>query len=455
MDKDSIQYIERVVPVLKKLKIKQKDVADLLGLSEEHVSRIFRGECGIKEEYRKIIDDLIEERSSQSLLYSMPEEDFRHMLEKLLKEFDGVITQDEIAKAAGFSGQPQISRIRKGIRQLTAEEKHNLLSVFLRLCIFQDNGTEIGFHPVNVYTDHYDTACELYFILYEESCLFDEFDSYKEKEFSNFAIKMTLINYFMSLPYQAQELILDHPSAFFDSLQILNYDKYTDCYSDTEEAIYPSAARFLGEFNKLSHERRVTFQFLFEKLCAEGLVFSYRDDDFYWEQFDMITQYRKMERSARDRRIKDSTVFEIGKRDNGYEPECSYSIDDLKDREKDKAVNKDKQFHRFEAVIHDLINFDRTHYASPDDLTDVIIDDIDYRLTMSPYEWHIWMLYASYVFVFQEDDSIYKLMQETAEGKYDHTDPGLPDISQNETEGTLKQFTDIIHSSASKQTSDD
>ena len=100
MDKDSIQYIEKVVPVLKKLKIKQKDIADLLGLSEEHVSRIFRGDCGIKEEYRNTIDDLIEERSSQSLLYSMPEEDFRHILEKLLKEFDGVITQDEIAKAA-------------------------------------------------------------------------------------------------------------------------------------------------------------------------------------------------------------------------------------------------------------------------------------------------------------------------------------------------------------------
>ena len=106
-------------------------------------------------------------------------------------------------------------------------------------------------------------------------------------------------------------------------------------------------------------------------------------------------------------------------------------------------------------MIHDLINFDRTHYASPDDLTDVIIDDIDHKLTMSPCDWHIWMLYASYVFVFQEDDSIYKLMQETAEGKYDHTDPGLPDISPNETEGTLKQFTDIIHSSASEQTSDD
>ena len=122
-------------------------------------------------------------------------------------------------------------------------------------------------------------------------------------------------------------------------------------------------------------------------------------------------------------------------------PNYYYCIDDMKDKEKDSFLDKDTQIKRFEAVIHDLIDFDRTSYTV-DELTDMIIDDIEYRLTMCPFEWHIWMLYASYVFAYQEDDSIYELMDMIMKVSDVSEITGIPDIQISEED--VSKFTDIF-----------
>ena len=72
-----------------------------------------------------------------------------------------------------------------------------------------------------------------------------------------------------------------------------------------------------------------------------------------------------------------------------------------------------------------IIDFD-TELYSVDDFTNLIMDDIKKRLTMCPYEWYMWMLYASYVFAYKEDETIYDLLEAVEDGKYDHlADPML------------------------------
>ena len=206
---------------------------------------------------------------------------------------------------------------------------------------------------------------------------------------------------------------------------------YFDCFTDYDSlggaVLYPGVAEFINRFNDLSRQRRVVFQNLLEQMCAEKKVFSYYDHRDNWQLFDIVTQYRRMIKSARDRKIADTTdtLVHFGERIDGYKPIYDYNIDYLKDRDKDSQIDVEKQRRRFEEIIYDLIDFDRTRYTI-DELTVLIIDDIEKRLTMCPYEWYMWMLYASYVFAYQEDDSIYDLMWDVDDGIHDDlADPML------------------------------
>ena len=263
--------------------------------------------------------------------------------------------------------------------------------------------------------------------LYGNTGSFEAFEKDKKNGLSNFVIKLSLINYLIQLPYKAQELILKYPLAFFDSLQILYFEDFSECPRLDGDALYPSVSEFIDRFNCLPRQKRILFQHLLEKLTADSKVFSYYDHKDNWKLFDIVNQYRMMISSARERRIADTTetVVRFGERIDGYNPIYNYSIDQLKDETQDKSINTNKQFKRFESVIYELINFDKKLY-SVDDLTNLIMDDIKKRLTMCPYEWYMWMLYASYVFAYQEDETIYDLLEAVEDGMYDHlADPML------------------------------
>lgn len=417
---DDSKYIAELAETIRELAVSKNEIAQYIGVSDKTVSRYFAEESRIKDKNKEKIQQLIEERSHYGEYQHKPAKVFANLFNALFNEFQDEITQEEFAELAGFSGQSQISKISSGEKQLSSEEQYNILSAFLRLCTNQNAYNCRGFDAENVFSRHYDTARSLYLTLYGNTESFDMFERYRENEFSNFVIKLTLINYFVTLPYNAQELILNSPSAFFDSLQILYFDSFIECPRVGGNALYPSVSEFMDRFNDMPHHTRKVFQKELEVLAAEKKVFSYYDHSDNWQLFDITTQYRRMIKSARDRRIADTTetLVYIGERIDGYKPIYGYSIDDLKDETKDSCFDRDKQVKRFEAVIHDLIDFDRTQYTV-DELTDLIIDDIEYRLTMCPYEWHMWMLYASYVFAYQEDDTIYELMDRILESDAD------------------------------------
>ena len=420
MDKESIEYAEKLSVSLRELVIEKGELAELLHKSGKTITRYLKQENVIKKSDREKIDCLIKERSEYYEFKHIPSEEFKGIVDDLLKEFKDEITQKGFAKLVGFSNQSQVSKSTTGEKILSTKEQYDVLSAFLRLCTNQNAYDFRGFDAANVFTKHYDTAKRLYRMLHGNTVSFERFEKYEDLEFSNFVVKLRLINYFVTLPYQAHVLMLDNPSAFFDSLQILYFDRFIECERVGGNALYPSVSEFIDRFNELPRRKRIVFQNVLEQMCAEKRVFSYYDYRDNWQLFDIVTQYRRMIRSARDRRIADTTdtLDHFGKRIDGYEPICDYNIDYLKDKDKDNSIDEEKQRRLFEEIIYDLIDFDRTQYTI-DELTDHIIDDIEKRLTMCPYEWYIWMLYASYVFAYQEDDSIYELMQDVDNGAYD------------------------------------
>ena len=427
IDKKSISYISRLSETIKELGISKSDIASLLNKTEKTVSRYFANECAIKASDREKIDSFINERSVYGNYQHRSAENFKGWFNKLYEEFKDDISQKELAEQVGLGGQSQISKVSTGEKHLTTKEQYDILSVFLKLCVNQNANNDHCFNAENVFTKHYDTARDLYFKLYGNTRLFEEFEKNGKNGRSNFVIKLSLINYLVQLPYKAQELILKYPLAFFDSLQILYFDDFSACPRLEGDALYPSVSEFIDRFNCLPRQKRILFQHLLEELTTEKNVFSYYDHKDNWELFDIVNQYRMMISSARERRIADTTetVVSFGERIDGYDPIYNYSIDQLKDETQDKSINTNKQFKRFESVIYELINFDKKLY-SVDDLTNLIMDDIKKRLTMCPYEWYMWMLYASYVFAYQEDETIYDLLEDVEDGKYDHlADPML------------------------------
>lgn len=427
IDKESIAYIEEVSEKIKELAISKHEIAVLLDKTEKTISRYFAQESPVRKTDREKIDKFIEERSRHGEYTHITSDVFKDLLKNLCDEFKDDITQSSLAEQVGLGGQTQISKIKSKDKMLSTEEQYKILSVFLKLCINQNANNDHCFNAENVFTKHYDTARDLYFKLYGNTRLFEEFEKNGKNGRSNFVIKLSLINYLVQLPYKAQELILKYPLAFFDSLQILYFDDFSACPRLEGDALYPSVSEFIDRFNCLPRQKRILFQQLLEELTTEKEVFSYYDHKDNWKLFDIVNQYRMMISSARERRIADTTetLIRFGERIDGYKPIYDYSIDHLKDEIKDKAFDQDKQFKRFESIIYDLIDFD-TELYSVDDFTNLIMDDIKKRLTMCPYEWYMWMLYASYVFAYQEDETIYDLLEDVEDGKYDHlADPML------------------------------
>ena len=427
IDKESIAYIEEVSKKIKELAISKHEIAVLLGKTEKTISRYFAQESPVRKTDREKIDRFIDERSRHGEYTHTPSDKFKKRFEKLCDEFKDDITQASLAEQVGLGSQTQISKIKSGDKLLSTEEQYKILSVFLKLCINQNASNDHCFNAENVFTNHYNTAKDLYSDLYGNTRSFETFEKNKKNGLSNFVIKLSLINYLIQLPYKAQELILKYPLAFFDSLQILYFEDFSECPRLDGDALYPSVSGFIDRFNCLPRQKRILFQHLLEKLTAESKVFSYYDYKDNWKLFDIVNQYRMMIISARERRIADTTetAIRFGERIDGYKPIYDYSIDHLKDEIKDKAFDQDKQFKRFESIIYDLIDFD-TELYSVDDFTNLIMDDIKKRLTMCPYEWYMWMLYASYVFAYQEDETIYDLLEAVEDGEYDHqADPML------------------------------
>ena len=411
IDMSRKDYGERLKNALDELDITENELAEAVGCCTKTISRYILGDKPNEQKKIKIAEYLDQKRVFGKY-HHIPSEAFGKKVGKLLnEEFKGVMTETKLAENVGLKGgNSQISKIIYGSKKINTELQFRILDEFLNLC-YKTGGVSFFSDTANIRRQYYRTAKSLYKTLYGDTEPFDTFEKYdKNNKESEYNIIKTLVNYFARLPSDAQDLILSAPLAFFDSMSILYLD-YDDHYVSAEEFIevFHDLPGVAPSGSLLDTSPRKAFQHELEMLIAEKKVLGYFDFKDNWQLFDIVTQYRAMIKSARERRIADpSGAYKgFGERIDGFEPISNYSMDDLIS---DKVINRREQIKEFENTVTEL-NFG--HWSDEDSvyIIDTVRRDIEYRLLMSSWDWYMWMLYASYVFCFQEDDAVLELLK--------------------------------------------
>ena len=338
---------------------------------------------GFSDAEKKIISQFIYDKQHCNGYEHMDADKFSELLRELFKEFD--YTQLSFAKEKEIKvSQSTINRIlgsenKKPINTPT-QLQYDILSFFLKKCQRENNS--VSFDPANVYDKHFNCAKRLYRILNGDLRIFNMYDSaQREYTYSNRNILSVLIeDYLITLPIESQNLILEHPIAFFDTL--------LTCEWLDDWVIYNNQIEFFGFYKALPEDKKESFQYDFEKMCFEYGMLTYCDD----YMFDLITQKRSMIIKARESGITDPPG--IIKYDSFTWFKRPITGKDKTVEFKKNEPDLDKQRERFEQTLLDFIKFDIREYPidAGNELLDSIIDGIDYRLNMSPFEWHLDML---------------------------------------------------------------
>lgn len=438
VDHTDYEYANKLAITLKEYAISISDLARAMKVTDKTVSRWVHGECSISPKKRTRIEQCIAEITTYQGYMQRTADEFGKLYSMLYSRFKGAVTQEQLGKMTRMGGQSQMSKIAAGTKKTSAEEQYRILTVFLTLCGKPSkSGVTDQLHIM-----HLQTARFLCRILGLDMQKVDWFEDALCDTSSDLSFKYQLIEQLLTLPVQAQEIILSAPLAFFDFYQII--------YFDDVSRPYQTAEGFLNRFLTLSVDQRRWFQYEMELFCARKRVGSYYDHDDNRKLFDMVTDYRFMIKNARERRIGDPEGSRIGwgRRLDGFVPIQDYNIRNLCAEDEDydlmmpfsfsmyryfsdddtdesqEAVWCRKQIKRFETVLDEIIQWSMANYDDADSsLLEIIVNDIEHRLCMSPYEWYIWMLYASYVYSYQEDDSIHDLLETVQSEEYEN--PGI------------------------------
>ena len=354
---------------------------------------------------KKIINQFIFDKQHCNRYEHMDAENFSELMNDLFEEFG--YTQSSFVKEKEINvSQPTISRLmgtaKVKPKNSTTQLQYEILSFFLNKC--QRKNNSVSFDPANVYEKHFDCAKRLYRILNGDLRIFNLYDKeQREYMYSSRNILTVLIeDYLLTLPVESQELILEYPIAFFDTL--------LTCEWLDDWVIYDNQIKFFDFFRDLPEEKKETFQYDFEKMCFEYGMFTYCDG----YMFDLISQKRSMIVKAREKGIQDpSGIIQYDSR-TWFKPPVTDKENTA--TSKKQEFDPDKQRKRFEQAVLDFIKFDIKEYPidAGNELIDSIIDGIDYRLNMSPFEWHLDML-NSVCRMNLLGDEIYRLIMMTKE----------------------------------------
>ncbi|MBQ8922698.1 MAG: helix-turn-helix transcriptional regulator [Oscillospiraceae bacterium] len=402
----NMEYGIKLSRFLSDLGMNQKELAAAIGTSEKTVARYLNGENTrpIKEDIKARINLALNEAMYYECYEHMPAEEFGDLFDKLWKEFESEISQEEFAVKAGHGNQSVVSRIRDGDYPVYSTKiQYDYLSVFYALCqrkahyYFCDRPSKLA-----VFSCHHETAVMLHKLLFGSSSADNMFNDKKNNN-GELSVNVvdTVIDYLISLPIEAQRLILSSPLAFLDSIATPNFHH--------SNGSYMSAREFIEQFRQLPKDEKLRFYNDLQKLTADEKVFNYSGDEREWLLFDMNTQYRSMISSARRRGITDPAGISLYSHTGDSVHDIS--VDSFRSKQ-DQNIDTEVQRHCFEEVISSFD--DRCWKNCPAEIImDTIIDDISYRLTMSPFEWHLWMLCASYVYTFHSDREIENLFRKS------------------------------------------
>lgn len=398
---------------INELNIKQNELAKSVGCSPITIRRYCEEINKPNNEMKDKISAYLREKEKYKEYKHIPSKDFGKLLEKLMEDFKGELTETELAEKVGLKGgNSAISKIESNDKKITTELQYKILYQLLLSCYSLPSEPRFGFDPSQFHGKKYETAKKIYRKLFNNVDIFDYFEEYdKEDKLSLYSIKRELIDYFVTLSPDAQDLITSAPLAFIDSMKALwfAYDYH-----------YVSAETFIVKFNDLpsialsgniiEDNPRMRFQHRLEELIMDRKILSYYDSENCWELFEMVTDYRYMMKNSRNRRLSDPSGARIafGRPLNDFKPV-------YQDLHSDRIIDRDKQVKKFEEILHsfeDIIWDYEFNEETLKEFINTLKKDIDYRLKMSPWEWYMWMLYSSYVFMEQEDDAIYKIYNE-------------------------------------------
>lgn len=321
--------------------ISQDELAKAIGVNQKTISHYEAAEIRNlpDEEIIDAINRFFHKKAEQLDDYrGLAANDFADMLNRLLGEFE--MSQAKLAKAIG-KRQEDISNYisRKAAPDIWMQ--HKIIRYF-----YKQSMSSGGVYS----TLRFGTAVRLDYLLHgEESSAAYFIDEWGVK-IGDTACVRECTQYILTLPVPLQDFILKHLEAFYDNtMEFLNFE----CKFDFHFLSYA-----IELFRQLDEEKRKTIVCELERDAFMG----YPETDAEYFFFDQITAYR--------------TVIHT-------------DIERLKQSDCDFRNKKDMNsfITNFEHTINEYRIDDRD-----------FIEEVTFKLTLTKYEWYVWMLLLIYTF---------------------------------------------------------
>ncbi len=324
-----------------KFDVTQTELAKAIKVDQKTISHYENAEIRNLPD-KEIIDAIrrfFHEKAEQLGDYTrFADDEFADLLNRLLGEFE--MSQAKLAKAIG-KRQEDISNYisRKAAPDIWTQ--HKILRYFYRQSMSSGG----------VYsTLHFGTAVHLDYLLHgEESSAAYFIDEWGVK-IGDTACVRECTQYILMLPVPLQDFILKHLEAFYDNtMEYFNFK----CKFDFHFLSYA-----IELFRQLDEEKRKTIVCELERDAFMG----YPETDKEHVFFDQITAYRSV---------------------------IHTDIERLKQSDCDSRNKKDKT--AFIKILEHAVNQFRIGDRD-------FIEEVTFKLTLTKYEWYVWMLLLIYTF---------------------------------------------------------
>ncbi len=358
-----LSYGEALQKRLEQLHISQEELAKAVGVTPRTISRYVQEDTRPCKETRQAIAAFIADKSTFGAYEFMVPEKFVPLLNSLLKEFKGEVTQRTLASAIGIH-QKNISHYTclSDTDKPNTQTQYAILNYFRNQCY--QNGLLNG--------GHFSTAVYLEQLILGErggnACFWEQFHEIHgvtEERGPFYA-------YALSLPQKLRDLILEHFVLFYDDLT-------PHCVMEYEQSYYPHTLSCgIRLFRRMTEEQRTQ---LVKKLEGDTFIGfppkGFGTPDISW-------------------------YSRIYKHLAGFYQIIPLNLQKMRQFEDKVSLNKSKESEYIKR-IEDVLTWNSDRLLVQNN----IIKEIEFKLTMTSYEWYVAMLLYIYYFKHEDLDSLY------------------------------------------------
>ncbi len=362
-----LSYGEALQKQLTQLHISQEELALALGVTPKTIGRYVQDITRPNKEKRQAIALFIADKSSFGAYEYMPPEKFVPLLNSLLAEFKGEVSQRMLADAIG--------KYQKNISNYTClsdPDKPDTKTQFCILNFFHARCSQNGL----LNGGHFDTAVKLERLLYGErgayACFLEQF----RDVFGITDDKGPFYAYALSLPTRLRNLILEYFDIFFDDLTHLH----------SHEPIVHTMHHTLSDGIRLFRQLTKEQQELMVAKLEEDTFIGYPKGGFgVPETSPGALIYSRLE---------------------GFYKIIQMDLPKMRSREATPAPDRQTEAEYIKKIENVL-----TYYSDRMLMQEGIIQEIEFKLTLSSYEWYISMLMYIYHYKNKDLETLYKEMR--------------------------------------------